>query len=82
MHVAQLWKYPVKSMLGGTVESARLVDTGVEDDRRWACYDEEAGSIANARKHGALMRCTAVDSDRQAIITLPDGTTFASDSPE
>ena len=33
MHVAELWRYPVKSMAGERLESARLGPGGVEGDR-------------------------------------------------
>ena len=82
MHVDQLWRYPVKSMIGGTVESVRLVDTGIEGDRRWACYDEAAGSVANSRRHGALMQCRAIVDGGRVEIVLPNERTVRSDSPD
>ena len=45
MHLAQLWQYPVKSMIGSEVSAARLGPDGMEGDRTWATRDEERGGI-------------------------------------
>ena len=59
MHIAQIWQYPVKSMIGGTVDRAELVDTGMVGDRTWAVRDEVRGGIRGAKKIGALMQLAA-----------------------
>ncbi len=56
MKLDTIWQYPVKSMIGGTVESAELDEVGIVGDRTWAVRDEDAGVIANTRKLGGLMR--------------------------
>ena len=76
MHVSQLWRYPVKSMVGGRVDSIDLDELGVVGDRTWAVRDLERGGIRGAKKIGSLMRLTARDiDDGQVEITLPDGST-------
>lgn len=76
MHVSQLWRYPVKSMVGGSVDSIVLDELGVVGDRTWAVRDLERGGIRGAKKIGALMRLAARDvEDGQVEITLPDGST-------
>ncbi|HXE47244.1 MAG TPA: hypothetical protein VN663_02675 [Ramlibacter sp.] len=32
LHVAQLWRYPVKSLLGERMPTLRLIDDGVEGE--------------------------------------------------
>lgn len=87
MHLAQLWQYPVKSMIGSEVAAARLGADGMEGDRTWATRDEERGGIRGAKKIGGLMRLAAryVDTDpapgSTVAITLPDGTTVRTDEP-
>jgi uncharacterized protein YcbX len=87
MQLAHLWQYPVKSMIGGEVASARLGGEGMVGDRTWATRDEERGGIRGAKKIGGLMRCAAryVDAEPQpgstVEITLPDGSTVRSDDP-
>jgi uncharacterized protein len=79
MHVAEIWQYPVKSMIGTTVDRAQLVETGMVDDRTWAVRDEVRGGIRGAKKIGPLMRLAARhDGHGGVVITLPDGTTVRS----
>jgi uncharacterized protein len=76
MHVTQLWRYPVKSMVGGRVESVELDRLGIVGDRTWATRDLERGGIRGAKKIGSLMRLAARDIDGGHVeITLPDGST-------
>lgn len=76
MQVSQLWRYPVKSMVGGTVDAIELDDLGIVGDRTWAARDLERGGIRGAKKIGSLMRLAARDVDDGHVeITLPDGTT-------
>ena len=74
MQVTQLWRYPVKSMIGGLVDSVELDDLGVVGDRTWAVRDLERGGIRGAKKIGSLMQLAARDIDGNDVaITLPDG---------
>jgi uncharacterized protein YcbX len=76
MHVSQLWRYPVKSMIGGRVDSIELDELGVVGDRTWAVRDLERGGIRGAKKIGSLMRLAARHiGDGHVEITLPDGST-------
>lgn len=87
--VKEIWRYPVKSMAGERMQRANVSARGIYGDRGWAIRDEKAGEIRNARKLPALLHCTAVylrepnaDDAPPAQITLPNGTTFRSDSAE
>lgn len=86
MHVDQLWQYPVKSMIGTTVDSADLVEAGMVGDRTWATRDDERGGIRGAKKIGALMQFAAAYAaegphPRPVVITMPDGSTVRTDDP-
>ena len=39
LRIAQLWRYPVKSLLGERLPTAHLVDDGIEGDRMWGIQD-------------------------------------------
>jgi uncharacterized protein YcbX len=78
MHVSQLWSYPVKSMVGGTVDSIELTSLGIAGDRHWAIRDLENGGIRGAKKIGDLMKFTAVRHGDSVDITLPNGTVVSS----
>jgi uncharacterized protein YcbX len=74
MRVSELWRYPVKSMIGENIDAVELDDLGIVGDRTWAARDLERGGIRGAKKIGALMRLAARDlGDGQVEIVLPDG---------
>lgn len=73
MHVAELWQYPVKTMIGGRTPSAALDEIGIVGDRMWAVRDLDRGAVANARTHGPLMQFGAVAEGDGVRITLPGG---------
>ena len=54
MHLAQLWRYPVKSMAGEPLQEAALGDFGVAGDRLVQVRDPD-GQIATARSHPGLL---------------------------
>jgi hypothetical protein len=83
--VAEIWRYPVKSMGGERVPSAMLTAAGIPGDRGWALYDEDAGQIRNAKLLPKLLMFSAHYSDEPtpgnaaAIeITGPEGAAFSS----
>lgn len=85
MNVSQLWRHPVKSMMGERVESAEVVEQGMVGDRTWATRDEERGGIRGAKKIAGLMKLAAahVDGPRSAVvITMPDGSTTTTDAAD
>ncbi len=76
MQVSELWRYPVKSMVGETVDTIEFDALGIVGDRTWAARDLERGGIRGAKKIGTLMRLAAHDlGDGDVEITLPDGAT-------
>jgi uncharacterized protein YcbX len=84
--VAQLFRYPVKSMGGEEVASARFDEPGVEGDRRWAVVDAASGKVASAKRPKlwrSLLECTATtDGSGRGWISLPDGTRLAADTSD
>lgn len=80
MRIDQIWTYPVKSMLGGRVDSVALASNGIVGDRMWALRDEQREAIASARRLARISRLAAASrDDGGAVITLPDGSTVATD---
>ena len=76
--VNELWRYPVKSMLGERLESASIGSHGVIGDRAWSLVDLESGTSLTARRRPELLlasaRLAGVTVDDGVVITLPDGT--------
>jgi hypothetical protein len=79
--IAEIWRYPVKSMEGERIERASLGENGVPGDRAWAVRDEERGGIRGAKKIPRLMECKARYASEPPVgepapapeITLPGG---------
>jgi uncharacterized protein YcbX len=86
--IAEIWRYPFKSMGGERRQSIRLTAGGVCGDRGWAVRDEKAGEIRGAKKLPELLRCSARYLEEpgertvpNAEITLPDGARQCTDDP-
>ena len=86
--VQELWRYPVKSMVGEQLAQTTIASNGVPGDRGWALRDEAAGEIRGGKKLPGLMRCTARylrepgEGDVPPVeITLPDGSSVPTDDP-
>ena len=62
MAVAELWRYPVKSMGGERLEAAEIGALGIPGDRALAVADE-TGSIQDARRHPKLLQHHAALGD-------------------
>ena len=79
--VAQLFRYPVKSMQGAAVESLEVGPSGVVGDRGWAVVDPAEGKVLSAKRWGDLLLATADDSCGTVTYTLPDGSTHEAGDP-
>lgn len=73
--VAQLWRYPVKSLLGERLPSLRVIGDGVEGDRMWGIQDRLDGRVLTARREPQLLFASSrISTDGASpVITLPDG---------
>jgi len=81
--VAQIWRYPVKSMIGGIVESAEVSMLGIVGDRVWALRDLDRGGIRGAKKLKGLMEFAArAIGDSRVVITTPAGHEISSADAE
>jgi hypothetical protein len=84
VHVSQLWRYPVKSMLGDTVTTVDLAAAGIVGDRPWAVLDARTGAIRGGKQIPSLMQARATFRSGDvavADIELPDGSHTATDDP-
>lgn len=54
MRVAEIYRYPVKSMQGERLMSAALTSAGIPGDRAWALQDQVDGGITGAKKLPSL----------------------------
>jgi uncharacterized protein YcbX len=87
--VASLWRYPVKSMRGESLDEAWVTERGIVGDRVWAVRELERGGIMSARTFPVLLELRARWEGDPACgqgalikIDLPDGRTIRPDDPD
>ena len=87
--IQQIWRYPLKSMNGETLNACVAGSLGLPGDRGWALRDEKTKEITNGKNIPLLMQCAARYRDEPANgsiphidITLPDGSRLASDQTD
>jgi MOSC domain-containing protein len=71
--VAEVWRYPVKSLQGERLSTARLGAHGLEGDRGLALFDA-AGTLLTGRHDARLLTAAARLEGGEVVVTLPDGT--------
>jgi uncharacterized protein len=91
--IAELWRFPVKSLLGEQLDVVDVAEGGIVGDRAFALIDTETGKVASAKHPKVwpdLLRCRAsfVEAPRPGEplppvrIDLADGTSVLSDAPD
>jgi len=91
--VEELWRYPVKSMVGEQLTATEVTESGLVGDRAYALRDTSDGKIATAKSprkwpnlfdyRAALTgAATAGEKLPPAQITLPDGTMISTERPD
>ncbi len=86
--VAELWRYPVKSMRGERVGEMVVGERGAVGDRLWAMRELKYGGIMSARLFAAMLQLRATCEDDgagggplQVRIELPNGATIYAGEP-
>ena len=85
--VAELRRYPVKSLVGEVVTSAEVDTRGLVGDRRWAVRDPDGklGSGKSTRRfrrmHGLLDLSAEYGAGPVPLIIFPDGRRLSADDP-
>jgi uncharacterized protein YcbX len=91
--ISQLWRFPVKSMLGERPDSVEVNEHGVVGDRAYALVDTDTGKVVSAknpRLWPQMFQCRASFVETPSVgestppvrITLPDGSSVRSDDPD
>jgi uncharacterized protein YcbX len=91
--VRSLHRYPVKSMLGESLQECAVDERGLLADRAYALLDVEQGTVASAkdpRRWGALLTFAATFVEEPVagqdappvLIAFPDGSRHRSDDPD
>ena len=77
VHIAELWRYPVKSLQGEQVTETDIGPVGLAGDRHWALVDLQTGHTLTARREPKLLFASGRLSGDGVELTLPDGTKTA-----
>jgi uncharacterized protein YcbX len=81
LRVLEVWRFPVKSLLGERLERAGIGPEGVAGDRGWALFDEETGFGLTARRVPELLFAAGrLQADGTVQVVLPDGTATSDDT--
>jgi hypothetical protein len=87
--IAELWRYPVKSMRGERLSEMALTERGAVGDRLYAMRELKYGSIMSARIWAAMLQLRAVcerepagGAPARVRIELPGGAAIHADDPD
>lgn len=73
--VRELWRYPVKSMAGESLDTATVTELGIAGDRGFGLVDADTGLVLTARRVPPLLFARVVVDERGTTrVELPDGT--------
>lgn len=88
-HIAEIWRFPVKSMQGERLERCQVDEGGVVGDRAFVLRADSMRLMGSAKYFTDLLRCRAryLDEPGGAApapveITLPDGSRLRSDAED
>lgn len=86
--IEELWRFPVKSMLGERLQRVTATPTGLIGDRAWALRDLRTGNIVSAKKWARMLEFSAAyevapepGQPGRVRIDLPDRTSLYADDP-
>jgi len=73
VHVAELWRHPVKSLRGEPCDEVVVEGSGLSGDRQWGIVDCETGKVLTARRVPSLLLASSRLTDTGVELLLPDG---------
>jgi uncharacterized protein YcbX len=81
VQVAELWRYPVKSLQGERLATVDVGPEGLAGDRQWALFDVATGYGLTARRVPDLLFLSGrLRQDGAAEVVMPDGTVTSDDA--
>jgi hypothetical protein len=81
VQVAELWRYPVKSLQGERLTTADVGPEGLAGDRQWALFDVATGYGLTARRVPDLLFLSGrLRPDGAVEVVTPDGTVTSDDA--
>ncbi len=81
MQVAELWRYPVKSLQGERLTTVDVGPEGLAGDRQWALFDVATGYGLTARRVPDLLFLSGrLRADGHVEVVVPNGTVTSDDA--
>ncbi len=80
--LSEIWRYPVKSCAGESLEKVDVGSTGLIGDRSWAIVDRETGYVASVKRPSlwaSLLSLRACVIGERVHLTLPTGETCSTE---
>jgi MOSC domain-containing protein len=71
--VTAIWRHPVKSLLGETIERIEVTACGLLGDRAFGVREVATGAILSAKHSEALFRAAARAEDGGVVVRIDDG---------
>jgi hypothetical protein len=68
MHLAAIWRYPIKSMRGESLDAASLTTEGIDGDRAVQVFDGRGRLITSRTQPALLGHLGAVGADGQPTV--------------
>jgi MOSC domain-containing protein len=72
MRVAEIWRYPIKSVGGEKLDQATVTPVGIRHDRGWGLVDDTTGNVLTARREPRLLMGSARVVDHQPLVTTDE----------
>jgi len=81
VQVAELWRYPVKSLQGERLTTVDVGPEGLAGDRQWALFDVATGYGLTARRVPDLLFLSGrLRADGHVEVVVPNGTVTSDDA--
>ncbi len=91
--LTNIWRYPVKSMQGESLESTPIKSSGIPGDRGWAVVETQTEKTASAARYRQLLNCKATyrtdpstlapgAASPEVLIGFENGDTLSSQDPK
>ena len=79
--VAEVWRFPVKSMQGERIDRIDVGPNGAVGDRVYAVVDPAERKVLSAKRFADLLLASARAEGDDVVIALPTGAEFAASDP-
>ncbi len=79
MQVAEIWRFPVKSVGGERLQRTAVDERGIEFDRAWGVFDPSTGLVLTARREPSLLMLSATIVEGRLNIRTEDGRDVSTD---